>query len=119
MSRQQKWASVAFDAITSVKKQAAGKDVDKDEYRTHSLKFPSLLIQSGLAQAVAFIESRNPAGKQFIKDLTKAIDLKLDLKDRALKASLDEYTQLSAQALGAAAWFRRFASELKSDEGGD
>lgn len=113
MSRQQAWATHAFDAVTRMK----GKDL-QSKYRTHALKFPALLIQSGLAQSLAFVNSRDEAGKTFVGDLAQALGLDREgLLERSRQAKLDEYARLAALALGAGAWFRRFASELKAADG--
>lgn len=118
MSRQQEWASRAFEAIGAVK---ARKDEGfESKYRTHALKYPALLIQSGLAQSLAFMKSRDSVGEKFVADLSEALGMgKESLLTRSRTAGLDEYTRLSALTLGAATWFRRFASELKEPKGGD
>lgn len=113
MNRRQAWAEAAFKAI---KAQQAKDEAAQGKYRTHCLKFPSLLLQSGLAQSLAFIASReDKQGALFVKDLAHAIN-EPNLLESARTAELDKYTRLSAMALGAAAWFRRFATELKKGD---
>lgn len=121
MSRQQVWASKAFAAIERVKSKQ--RDDYEGKYRSHINKFPSLLIQSGLAQSLAFMNTRDGdgtgAGADFVRDLAEVVGEK-NLLERSRKATLNEYTRLADMTLGAATWFRRFAGELKSDdEGGE
>lgn len=114
MSRQQEWAESAFKNVMAVKgKQIEGADEAK--YRTHALKFPSLLVQSGLVQAVTFVSSRDDTGKLFITNLASTIKRSTLIEDARTKP-LSEYVRISADVLAAASWYRRFAqSELKGE----
>lgn len=111
MNRQQTWAESAFGRVRSIKTGG-----DQSKYRTHALKFPSLLLQSGLAQAVAFVQSRDTSGAMFVKHLAETLG-QPNLPAAARTAGLGEYVRLSSDALAVSAWYRRFAqTEL---EGGD
>jgi len=112
MSRQQKWAESAYKDVMAVKKGERDA-VKQDKYRSHALKFPSLLLQSGLVQAVTFVDSRDESGKLFIKNLAATIE-RPGLLEEARTTGLAQYVRLAADVLAAASWYRRFAqSELK------
>lgn len=109
MTRQQKWATGAFTRISSVKQ--AGNAADERKYSTHCMKAPSLLRQSGLVQALAFLQTR-PLGGKFLDDVASAHGDSpngVDLLKRARNAALPEYVRLSREVMGVLTWFRRFA----------
>lgn len=111
MNRQQKWAESAFANVTSVH----GKKAVEAKYRTYALKFPSLLLQSGLVQAATFTHSRDETGAAFIKHLAETMGSK-DLLADARKAALADYLRLASDALAVGAWYRRFAqAELEGE----
>lgn len=122
MSRQQKWAQAAFEAVS---RQATNK-ADEKKYGTYCMKLPSLLLQSGLVQTTAFLRSRGErAADQFLDDVARVLgnDSKTSGKELDAKArtvGLTEYLRLSRDALHVATWFRRFAqTELEVEPGED
>ena len=127
MSRQQKWAQAAFEAVREAKAKSDEKKAKSDEkkYGTYCMKLPSLLLQSGLVQTTAFLRSRGePAADLFLDDVAKVLEdsskaTGRDLDAKARKASLPDYLRLSRDALHVASWFRRFAQtelEVSPDE---
>ncbi len=110
MSRQRVWASAAHKAAREVKgKEGEGK------FRTHALRLPTLIKQAGLAQALAFVSSRDDQGKLLVKKLGEAL-AHADLTRAALEEPLSQYVALSRDAIAASVWFRRFAqSELEGE----
>jgi CRISPR-associated protein Cmr5 len=110
VSRQREWAKAALDTVKALK--------DKDgetKFRSHALRLPTLIKQAGLAQALAFTQSRDEQGKGLVAALATALG-RTNLLDRSIAAELPEYMALSREAIAAAVWFRRFAqSELKGE----
>jgi CRISPR-associated protein Cmr5 len=117
MTRQQRWAEGAFNKVKAMK----GKP-NVDKYATRCMRMPSLLLQSGLVQATAFLRGRDEAGTTaFLNDFAEVLaEPKATTGDAldgaARTADLDKYLRLSRDALQVATWFRRFAqSELDAE----
>ena len=121
-SRQRVWASAAHNEILRF------KDTPHEaKIATLCMNTPSLIHQSGLAQALVFLQSRKEKdGQRFIDAMTAvylSAGLKLEkscLVDEALtKDSLQGYMVLTSDISDVAAWMRRFAQiELKKQDGG-
>lgn len=110
MSRQRRWAKYALDTIHKVKGSES-----QAKFRTHALRLPTLIKQAGLAQALAFIESRDDEGKQLVEAVGAALG-RTGIVKLAIAAELSEYMALSRDVVAAAVWFRRFAqSELAGE----
>ena len=94
--------------------------------KTLCKKTPSTLCQSGLAQTVVFLRSRDRPksrethGTQYLEQLVKVMD-RGDIKtikalqDKALKADVVDYIALSAEVQRAVEWMRRFAQIEMAD----
>ena len=103
-----------------------GKSTES-KYKTLCLKMPTLLKQSGVVQALAFMRARSgEEGKEFCNDLSAVygvptLDGKTagkDLQDQAQTVALPQYLVLSRDLIEVSVWFRRFAqSELKAEDG--
>lgn len=109
MTRQQEWSVGALKAVQQVKTTK-----DEAEYRTHCMKLPALVQQSGLMQALAFLQSRKGVGAAFCDDVARVTGVGGDapgekLLDRAQQAPLPEYMALTRDVVDVAVWFRRFA----------
>lgn len=117
MSRQRKQAARAHERVLGYKGGSEAK------LRTLCMKTPSLIHQSGLAQALVFLQSRDDNGKRFVNDLAYALNHpKCDTGDALIKRALNEpmveYMVLTAAVADVSAWFRRFAQiELESNDG--
>ncbi len=109
-TRAQKWAE---DAYNRVKARAQGDKAEK--YKDMALKFPVLVRQAGLSQALAFVASRGEeAHKNLVNDLAKTLGREgLDaLAREAMGAELLAYLRLTREVLGVAEWYKRFAQAL-------
>jgi len=123
MSRQRIYALRAYDMVIS---QKNGGGPDELKFRTLCMKTPSLIQQSGLAQTVVFLRSRDKEmGKIFVDCLEYVLNGHRDQGERLQRrvigeSSLGEYLILTRQAAEAAAWLRRFAqTELEKPKPGD
>jgi CRISPR-associated protein Cmr5 len=119
MTRQQRWAEGAYNKVKAMK----GKP-DEGKYATRCMRMPSLLLQSGLVQATAFLRGRgNEAGTTaFLNDFAAVLAEPKAVTGEALdsaarSADLNKYLRLSRDALQVATWFRRFAqSEFDAEK---
>ncbi|AEB12637.1 type III-B CRISPR module-associated protein Cmr5 [Marinithermus hydrothermalis] len=109
-TRAQRWAQDAYERV-----QARARTGEAGEYKDMALKLPVLIRQAGLAQALAFVESRGKAAhKSLGEDLARTLGYEglRDLSAQARKAPLLEYLRLTREVLGAADWYKRFAQAL-------
>lgn len=107
ITRDQKLAVGAFEKVSKVKKE------DASSYGSMAHKLPILIRTAGLAQALAFVNSRGkPSQKQLLEDIAETIDKKGILLERARAAELQEYMYLTEQVVAALLWYKRFAQSV-------
>ena len=108
--RTQKYAQRAFGLIQKVKD--SNKQVK--EYRTLVLNFPTMILQSGLAQAIGFLQAKGK--EEHLLLLAHIAELLEENKDglhkKILEADLSHYQLLSRQALEAASSLKRYTQAL-------
>jgi CRISPR-associated protein, cmr5 family len=108
--RSQKYAQRAFGLIQKVKD--SNKQVK--EYRTLVLNFPTMILQSGLAQAIGFLQAKGK--EEHLLLLAHIAELLGENKDslhkKILEADLSHYHLLSRQALEAASSLKRYTQAL-------
>lgn len=108
--RSQKYAQRAFGLIQKVKDD--NKQVK--EYRTLVLNFPTMILQSGLAQAIGFLQDKGK--EEHLLLLAHIAELLGENKDslhkKILEADLSHYQLLSRQALEAASSLKRYTQAL-------
>ncbi|OFN34739.1 type III-B CRISPR module-associated protein Cmr5 [Neisseria sp. HMSC064F04] len=127
--RSQKYAQRAFGLIQKVKDD--NKQVK--EYRTLALNFPTMILQSGLAQAIGFLQAKGKdkdkeaKGKEeYLLLLAHIAELLEENKDslhkKILEADLSHYQLLTRQAIEAASSLKRYTQALlpkpKDEQGG-
>jgi len=97
------------------RKVAAHKGkTDAKQYGSMAHKLPILVRTAGLAEALAFVESR---GKALLEDLAKVV---LDLEKEAAPtltktsrtAEMQDYVYLTRRTMLALKWFKRFAQSV-------
>lgn len=120
--RSQKYAQKAFGLIQKVKEN----NEKVKEYRTLSLNFPTMILQSGLAQAIGFLQAKAKAkdkegkeakGKEEHLLLLAHIAELLEenensLHKKILEADLSHYQLLTRKALEAASALKRYTQAL-------
>ena len=108
--RSQKYAQRAFGLIQKVKD--SNKQVK--EYRTLVLNFPTMILQSGLAQAIGFLQAKGK--EEHLLLLAHIAELLEENKDglhkKILEADLSHDQLLSRQALEAASSLKRYTQAL-------
>ena len=112
-TRSQTWAQDAYEKV-----KEAAKGGDAREYKDMALKFPVLVRQAGLSQALAFVDSRGKeAHRKLAGDLAVTLGYEglRDLAEAARKAELLHYLRLTREVLAVAEWYKRFAQALIKD----
>src|SRR5690554_2797521 len=113
MSRQRTWAAAAHAEVMKIK----GSD-NESKLRTLCMKTPSLIHQSGLAQAIVFLRSRDKKiGECYVNTLASVlvktredVGSGEELQKQALgETDLSAYMALTQDVSDVAAWLRRFA----------
>lgn len=118
--RSQKYAQRAFGLIQKVKE----KNEKVKEYRTLALNFPTMILQSGLAQAIGFLQAKGK--EEHLLLLAHIAELLGENKDslhkKILAADLSHYQLLTRQAIEAASGLKRYTQALlpkpKDEQGG-
>jgi len=114
-TRAQRWAEDAYNRVKDCAQRDKGK---AQKYKDMALKFPVLVRQAGLSQALAFVASRGEeAHKNLVGDLAQTLGRRgLEaLAKEACNAKLPAYLRLTREVLGAAEWYKRFAQALIED----
>lgn len=79
------------------------------------MKGPTLLLQSGTMQTIAFCESRDDKGAQlWIGDVAEVMGDR-QLAKTARTAPLPKYLALSRDAIEAATWLRSYAMAARAE----
>ena len=112
-TRSQQLAELAFKQVSQVDLQTKGDKNAREKYIGFAKRFPSLIHSCGLAQAVAFAQSKAP--DRFVNDLREVMNC--DKQEPAFTAEirssdLPRYLQLSRTALQAAGWLKRYAEAI-------
>ncbi len=118
--RSQKYAQRAYGLIQKVKDD--NKQVK--EYRTLALNFPTMILQSGLAQAIGFLQAKGK--EEHLLLLAHIAELLGENKDslhkKILEADLSHYQFLTRQTIEAASSLKRYTQALlpkpKDKQGG-
>ncbi|MCB9524019.1 MAG: type III-B CRISPR module-associated protein Cmr5 [Myxococcales bacterium] len=119
-TRQQEWSLKAHTHVSKFEKDTN----NKAKLKTLCMKFPSLVQQAGLIQALVFVEARfAEPGKVFLDAVAGTYGETSSasaLRMRAQNDNLPEYLALSRDITAVSVWFRRFAQVLLRDvEGTD
>lgn len=121
ITRHQERAQKAYKCISPRTKDANGQemksDKDNEEYSQLAKKFPALVHNCGLAQALAFVQAKEKdvnIGKAYLSHLSDVMGLKKDedLGIISRNAELREYQRLTREAIEAATWLKRYSEAL-------
>lgn len=116
MTRQQEWALRAQEQVRSLR---GGQHAKK--HKTFGMKMPGLIQQSGLVQALVFVQTRvKDDGPAFTNALASVYGARngQTLIDRSRSAPLPTYLALTRDLIEVATWVRRFVQiELRDVEG--
>ena len=121
ITRQQERAQKAYKCISPRVKETKGQGKksgkDNEEYSQLAKKFPALVHNCGLAQALAFLQAKEKdanIGKAYYSHLSEVMGLKKDedLGKISRTAKLMEYQHLTREAIEAATWLKRYSEAL-------
>lgn len=103
-TRNQRYAGTIYDQVQRVPAE------QRAEYQGIAQKLPILIHTAGLAQALAFVESRGGAGHQLLNDLADVVGTgtRATLLRRSRTDDLHKYMRLTQEALTALLWYKRF-----------
>jgi CRISPR-associated protein Cmr5 len=117
-TRQQVRAQIAYKYVSPrIKLDYERKKDDNAKYSQLAKRFPSLVHNCGLAQALAFVQAKEKdenIGKAYIAHLSKVMGLgdNVDLGDLSRNADLKAYQRLTREAIESATWIKRYAEAL-------
>ena len=125
-TRDQKYASLVFHQLSQLKEQK-DRDGNQNAYQHYGAmahKLPILIRTAGLAQALAFVETRGvkkPILLDLLDHLAKVTQMETrdNLLQRSREAHLSEYTYLTEQVMAALLWYKRFAQSVLGVQPGD
>lgn len=111
--RTQDYAKAAYPLVEGI-----SQGPYETKYRTLALNFPTMIMQSGLAQAVGFLMAKSSSTDYEYALLLTHVAQLLGYPDSnilhtvILKSSLGEYQLLTRRALDATAWIKRYTQAL-------
>ncbi len=108
--RTHKYAKNAYPLVNRLK----GSEIET-QYRTLALNFPTMIMQSGLAQAIGFLKAKDKEEHaQLIQDMADLLGYHnfTDMHEAILKSNVTEYQLLTRQALEASGWLKRYTQGL-------
>lgn len=113
--RTHKYAKIAYPLVSDIKGSAI-----EAKYRTLALNFPTMIMQSGLAQAIGFLMVKgNEEHKELLQHIAKILNYvnngepnKEALHNDILRADITKYQLLSRKALEASSWIKRYTQAL-------
>src|SRR2546421_10988648 len=109
-TRDQKYAADIYKRVSAVKKFA---EADRNRYGAMAHQLPILIRTAGLAQALAFLDSRDTKGhRQLLIDLAATVGQPGKLLQNAREAGIGEYMHLTRQGMAALLWYKRFAPSV-------
>jgi CRISPR-associated protein Cmr5 len=117
----QKHAQDVYDCVEAFGKEYPQGTSERTQYGSMAHRFPVLVRQAGLMQALAFVETRGKAPhKQLLEDLAQVMSYQSTdkLVGRCREAPIVEYMWLTRQTLSALEWFKRFAESVLKVEAG-
>lgn len=126
-SREQQFAMTIYGQVSQYPGPLDEKSKERKQYGTMAHQLPILVRSAGLAQALAFVESRNKVPyQQLLNHLSETVGAasREDLLNRSRTADLSNYIYLTEQVMLALKWYKRFAESVlhvlpgEEDEGG-
>lgn len=115
--RTHKYAERAYPLVALLQ-----DDDLKAEYRTLALTFPTMIMQSGLAQAIGFLKAKAKSKEQhnlMLEHMAKLLNYVNNnqadpeaLYQAILASDVTQYQLLSREALEASAWLKRYTQAL-------
>ena len=126
-TREQQYAGLIFHQILDYSGKYASDTPECKQYGAMAHQLPVLVRTAGLAQALAFANSRKEPHRELLGHLAAVVNEENvnQLLARSRSAELAEYIYLTERVLSALTWYKRFAqsvlnvSPTTDPEGGD
>jgi len=110
-TRQQVRAQEAYGCVSSAEKKMSKKEAD--DYAQLAKRFPALVHNCGLAQAIAFVQAKEGrTGGAYITHLTRTMGEEGDIENTSRSADLMKYQRLTREAIESATWLKRYSESL-------
>ena len=112
---EQEFAEKVYDRAVAFGKDHPKGDPERDQYGSIAHKLPILVRTAGLAEALAFVESRGKdAHKALLEDLAGVVSDKSmkDFVGQSREVEMQEYIYLTRRTMLALKWFKRFAQSV-------
>jgi CRISPR-associated protein Cmr5 len=117
---QQEYAQKVYERVVIFGRRHAKDTSERKQYGAMAHKFPVLVHQAGLIQALAFVHTRGKEAHKLLEDLAQVVAGQSadEFVRQCREADLTTYMWLTHQTLSALEWFKRFAqSVLEVDPG--
>lgn len=109
--RTQDYAKIAYPLVEAMKDNEI-----EAKYRTLALNFPTMILQSGLAQAIGFLMAKNEAHHiQLLQHLAKLLGYQNNteqLHNDVRQSDITNYQLLTRKAIEASSWLKRYTQAL-------
>ena len=126
-TQEQKYARQIHDQISKIDKSDKKYNT---KYGSMAHKLPILVRTAGLAQALAFADTRDQPQKDLLGDLAETVlGTNMEVKDllkQSRESPMLEYMRLTQDVMLALTWYKRFAQSIlgvdaseDADEGGE
>ncbi len=120
--RTHKYAKAAYPLIEAVK----DSDIES-KYRTLALNFPTMIMQSGLMQAIGFLQAKGkPEHQTMLQHMANLLGYHTGeqadierLENAILSSDITKYQLLTRKALNASGWLKRYTQALLKSESGN
>ncbi|GAB4403861.1 MAG: type III-B CRISPR module-associated protein Cmr5 [Anaerolineales bacterium] len=112
---EQEYAESVYKKVVAFGEKHPKEDAGRNQYGSMAHKLPILIRTAGLAEALAFVESRGKdAHKSLLDDLAVVIseNSRDDLLRRSREPGLQNYMYLTRRTMLALKWFKRFAQSI-------
>jgi CRISPR-associated protein Cmr5 len=113
---EQEMAEKVYEKVTLVERKHLKGSTKRNQYGAMAHSLPILIRTAGLAEALAFVHSRDKShgSVMLLEDLGQVVAEKNagDFAGQSRAAGLQEYMYLTQRALQALKWFKRFAQSV-------
>lgn len=112
---EQEYAESVYRKVTAFGENHPKDDTGRNQYGSMAHKLPILIRTAGLAEALAFVESRGKeAHKSLLDDLAAVIseNSREELLRKSRNEGLQSYMYLTRRTMLALKWFKRFAQSV-------
>lgn len=114
--RTQKYAKIAYPLVAALKDNEI-----KAKYRTLVLNFPTMVLQSGLAQAIGFLVAKNkPEHNILLEHLAQLLGYQNQVKqlhEDVRESDITQYQLLTRKTIEASSWLKRYTQALLGKQG--